>query len=79
MAGRYQGPIRTVGLLGGLAFMLALSVLLGAVIGHYLDQRWGTEPWMTLVGTLLGTAAGFYEIFNTLRQFGEGNGRKPRN
>jgi ATP synthase protein I len=79
MPGRYEGPIRALGLVSGLGFMLALSALLGAVVGHYLDQRWGTGPWLTLVGTLLGTAAGFYEIANTIGRFGEGNGEKPRN
>lgn len=78
MAGRDAGPIRTIGLLGGLGFMLALSALLGAVVGHYLDRRWETEPWLTLVGTLLGMAAGFYELMTVLGQLGEGNGGKLR-
>jgi ATP synthase protein I len=78
MPGRYEGPIRAIGFVGGLGFMLAFSALLGAVVGHYLDQRWGTGPWLTLVGTLLGTAAGFYEIVSAVGRFGEGNGEKPR-
>ena len=43
-------------------------VLLGAFAGRYLDQRWGTGPWITLVGTLLGTAVGFYEVVSVLKQ-----------
>jgi F0F1-type ATP synthase assembly protein I len=71
MAGR-QGPLRTIGIVGGLGFVLGLSTLLGALAGHYLDQRWGTGPWLTLVGTLAGTAAGFYEVVTVLRQLAGG-------
>lgn len=67
MASR-PGPLRTIGIVGGLGFVLGLSALLGALAGHYLDQRWGTGPWLTLVGTLVGTAAGFYEVVRALQQ-----------
>jgi len=68
MSSRNQGPMRTIGVAGGLGFVLALSALLGALAGRYLDQHWGTGPWITLVGTLLGTAAGFYEVVTVLKQ-----------
>ena len=68
MPNRDQAPMRTIGVAGGLSFVLALSALLGALAGRYLDQRWGTGPWITLVGTLLGTAVGFYEVVTVLKQ-----------
>jgi ATP synthase protein I len=68
MPSRNQVPMRTIGVAGGLGFVLGLSALLGALAGRYLDQRWGTEPWITLVGTLLGTAAGFYQVVTVLKQ-----------
>ncbi|HUU55530.1 MAG TPA: AtpZ/AtpI family protein [Armatimonadota bacterium] len=70
MPSRYQGPMRTIGLVGGLGFVLGLSALLGALAGRFLDDRWGTEPWIALLGTLLGTAAGFYEVVAVLSRFG---------
>ena len=70
MAGRDQGPIRTLGMIGGLGFQLGLTILLGALAGYYLDRRWGTSPWLVLVGTLAGTAVGFYEVMRALNQFG---------
>ena len=72
MAGRLRGPMRAVGLAGGLGFVLAAMTVLGALTGHYLDGRWGTGPWLTLVGTLAGMAAGFLEVVSLLRQVGEG-------
>jgi len=68
MPSRNQRPMQTIGMVGGLGFVIGLSVLLGAFAGRYLDQRWGTGPWITLVGTLLGTAVGFYEVVTVLKQ-----------
>jgi ATP synthase protein I len=70
-----QVPMRTIGVAGGLGFVLGLSALLGAFAGRYLDQRWGTGPWITLVGTLLGTAVGFYQVVTVLKQL-EGKSSK---
>ena len=71
MAGRFQRPIQIFGTLGGLGLMLGASVGLGALLGWYLDGRWGTSPWLTLTGTLLGTGAGLYEVLNALREYEE--------
>ena len=73
MAGRFQRPVEIFGTLGGLGLMLGVSVALGALLGWYLDGRWGTSPWLTLVGTLLGTGAGLYEVLTTLREYEEKN------
>ena len=53
--------LSTVGL------VLAISVGLGAWIGLWLDERWGTGPWMTVIGVVLGSVAGFMEL---LREVG---------
>ncbi len=41
---------------------LAVSVLLGLYAGYWLDGRWGTSPWLTLLGAALGLAAGLYSF-----------------
>jgi ATP synthase protein I len=71
MGGHLRGPMRTVGMVGGLGFVLGALTALGAVLGHYLDGRWGTGPWLTLVGTLLGMGAGFFEVVSVMRRIGE--------
>jgi len=35
-------------------------MLAGAIIGHYLDLYFKTDPYLTLVMFLLGVFAGFY-------------------
>jgi ATP synthase protein I len=41
---------------------VALSIFIGLAIGVYLDKRWGTTPWLTLIFMILGIAAGFKNI-----------------
>ena len=42
--------------------MMAGSVAIGALGGGWLDRKWGTEPWLLVVGFFLGMAAGFVEL-----------------
>jgi ATP synthase protein I len=62
------GPLRALGALGGLAFVMAALAVLGWLLGAYLDRRLGTTPWLSIVGTLAGTAAGFFELITVLRR-----------
>lgn len=50
--------------------ILPSCLLIGYFAGAYLDRRWSTSPYLTLVGFLLGSAAGFVQVFRIL-------GRKP--
>lgn len=57
------GPPRQPGVDWSLAFTSGFTLLGGMLIGYYggrfLDNRLGTTPWLTLVGIMLGVAAGF--------------------
>lgn len=45
-----------------LGFQVALSIVLGLAAGVYLDRRFQTQPWLTLIGLGMGIAAGFRNI-----------------
>lgn len=45
---------------------LAGAVLLGLWLGYWLDGRLETRPWLTLAGSLLGLAGGFYRVAREL-------------
>ena len=49
-----------------LAWSVPISVLIGYGAGWWLDQRFGTEPWLQIVGFLIGAAAGLVQILQTL-------------
>lgn len=44
----------------GLGLEMAVGVALGAVVGNWLDKRYGWSGRGTLVGALLGIAGGMY-------------------
>jgi F0F1-type ATP synthase assembly protein I len=48
------------GHLAGVGIQMAVGVVLGLVIGHWLEKRYGWEPWGTLIGVMLGLAGGMY-------------------
>lgn len=44
---------------------MAASVLLGVLIGKYLDVFFGTAPWLLLIFSFLGVGAAIKALFNT--------------
>ena len=52
-----------------IGFEFAWPMIAGALIGHYLDLYFHTDPWLTLVMFLLGVFAGFYRLIQELALF----------
>lgn len=50
---------------------LAAAILVGTVIGYQLDAKLGSSPWLTLLFMMLGTAAGFINLFRTASKLAE--------
>ncbi len=47
---------------------LVAATVIGAGLGYALDRWLGTQPWLLVVGVVLGAAAGFlgiYRLVNT--------------
>jgi F0F1-type ATP synthase assembly protein I len=44
----------------GMGLQVAVGVVLGLVVGSWLDRKYGWTPKATLIGALLGIAAGMY-------------------
>lgn len=47
---------------------LGISVLIGLLFGMWLDGRWGTGPWLMLVGLALGLVAGFRAVLRAVQR-----------
>jgi ATP synthase protein I len=58
---------RQVGMLTSIPFILALAPIVGYVIGHLLDQRLRTGPWLGIILLLLGFVAGVRESINIVK------------
>jgi F0F1-type ATP synthase assembly protein I len=48
----------------GVTFVVASGG--GAWLGYWADQHWGTDPWLLLVGAILGIVVGFYHFFSVV-------------
>jgi ATP synthase protein I len=59
--------LRMLGALSTVGITLVVATVIGYLIGHYLDGRFGTTPWLTLVFLLLGIAAGFKNLYDQTR------------
>jgi ATP synthase protein I len=66
-APRPQNMWVLAGELTAIAFELTGSVLAGVVLGYFADLKLGTEPWLLIGFTLLGTGAGFYRMIKILQ------------
>lgn len=50
------------GIYGAVGFQLAAMVVGGLLLGHWLDGKFGTDPWLTLAGLVIGSIGGFYNF-----------------
>jgi ATP synthase protein I len=62
---------RTIGRVGALGWLIALPLVLGAFLGHMLDERMGSGITWALGGMALGLAAGLYFLWCTIREVRE--------
>ncbi len=52
---------------------MVTSVLVGAVIGTYLDRLLGTTAVFTLLLIVLGAGSGFYSVYRLILSMSSGN------
>ncbi|MCK5417521.1 MAG: AtpZ/AtpI family protein [Desulfobacterales bacterium] len=51
-----------------LGLSVSLSIFIGLAVGIYLDRRFETSPWCTLIFLVLGIIAGFRNIAIAIRK-----------
>lgn len=49
-----------------IGYFFGISVSGLTLLGYYLDRKWQTDPWLTLVGAVLGIGMGFYNLIKTV-------------
>ncbi|CUI17266.1 hypothetical protein PNK_1657 [Candidatus Protochlamydia naegleriophila] len=63
---------KQVGVYLTIPFVLAVSPIVGWLIGSWLDRKLGMAPYFMYLGVLLGFIAGFRELYRIIKQFGDG-------
>lgn len=56
----------------GLAYMMGVhlvsGVIVGIVMGYYLDKYFDTKPWLTLTFLVFGIIAGYRNMFQEMKR-----------
>ena len=53
--------------LSAIGMTLVVATVVGLAGGYYLDRWLGTSPLLTIIGLLLGIAAGFVNLFRSVK------------
>jgi ATP synthase protein I len=51
-----------------LGIFFGIAIVIGYFSGRWLDGRYHTAPWLSLIGLGIGIAAGFRELIRLARQ-----------
>jgi F0F1-type ATP synthase assembly protein I len=65
--------LKTVAPLLHFGWTLAVSVGGFGYVGHLLDIKWSSYPWMTLAGVLLGIFTSFLTFFKIISKISQKN------
>jgi ATP synthase protein I len=50
---------------------LAVGIALFFFIGRWLDEKWGTSPWLMVSGLVMGTVGGLIRFFRIAMAIGK--------
>ncbi|HKV52928.1 MAG TPA: AtpZ/AtpI family protein [Gemmatimonadaceae bacterium] len=59
-----SGP--SPGAFAGSGIQFVITILLFVYVGRWLDGKFGTSPWLLVLGAFVGAAAGFYSMYRAL-------------
>lgn len=63
----------------GIGFEFVAAVAVFALVGYWVDRRWGTKPWGLVIGAVLGLIGGMYNLIReSLGAFKTSVDRGPR-
>ncbi len=60
-----------------LGIFFGVSIVIGAALGTFLDKKWGTKPYLLMVGVVLGIATGFNELWRVAKRYQNQLKKKP--
>jgi ATP synthase protein I len=66
ISGRDQRAGPSPASFAGAGVQFVVSILLFLYIGKWLDAKFGTSPWLLMLGVFLGAGAGFYSFYRRI-------------
>ncbi|HVT41301.1 MAG TPA: AtpZ/AtpI family protein [Gemmatimonadaceae bacterium] len=64
--GARAGNVSSASALAGMGLQFVIVILICLYAGMWLDRKFGTAPWLLIVGALVGAAAGFYALYRVM-------------
>jgi len=55
--------------IGTIGFHLVSGIVVGVLIGYYLDKFFNTSPWLTIIFFFFGVAAGFRNMYLDVQKY----------
>ena len=74
---RFMEASRGMAIAFSVGFALTGPVILGALLGVWLDNTFKTSPWLTLILLLIGIVTGFTQMIRLLNRLQNEQERKP--
>ena len=59
-----RGLAQAFGLASQLGLSMAICIIIGVLVGQWLDRQLGTTPWMLILGVLFGAASSFKVLYD---------------
>lgn len=63
----------------GLVTEIVVYTITGFVIGHFLDSKFSTNPWLACLFIMLGFVGGIYRLYMVMKQNDDPNGSDKTN
>jgi F0F1-type ATP synthase assembly protein I len=60
---------RMAGSTGAIGIEIAAAIAIGYFGGHWLDQHFGTSPWLTIGGFVVGLGAAVKALVRVVREY----------
>ena len=60
--------VRLLAVASTMGLSMVLATVLGLAFGYWMDQVFGTKPWLTMIFLILGIVAGFKNIYVIMRR-----------
>ncbi len=62
-----EGSPKMMAMAMRIGIQLVVATVVGVFLGYWLDEVFGSKPWLMIVGLLVGAVAGFRDVFRLLK------------
>lgn len=68
----FRSDFKKLAEVSSLGLMLPSSIVVGLILGHFLDKLFGTHPWLLLIFICLGVISGLLSLLRGLKKYQKG-------